>query len=504
MPPARRRRLSVCAPHRWIATAARGTAHACAADERHGPFHYESNFVEVLQPNPPFPAPCNDTLGRLKADSGDPQDFFVVGPVEVHGEELWMALGICKFRIDGEIEIGTVGSEEFFQLEAVEAHEPVGLIEPVFPPQGWLLERGQAGILATDGDEGGVIHSFQMVRTVKLPGEVQDFIVSFRSCTDNELGALPCGCKEGGGTDRSSLVLVPEDGIPDGFHRAENPGIAFVGGQVPETPLGGKLNVDTQAVRQQSRLSHEGTAGSRDAFQVDVTAEAVIQAECPGDANKAFHCVVGAFQDTGTQEQSFDVIALIELNGEIDEFPRGEGCAGNVVACAVGAVGTVENAEIREKHFQQGDASPVFGERMADAAGYSRAESLSGRLTGASAGGTRDVVSCSSGQDFKLLKEIHVTPRTTTEDRPRMGCRPSGPRSPYRGVQTGLFETAGGEAEPFCNGVWPDSASMLAQLTLWEIIGKGLARWWLEIVECPSVGVSEGRWCRKPGVGRNG
>ena len=58
--------------------------------------------------------------------------------------------------------------------------------------------------------------------------------------------------------------------------------------------------------------------GSGDSLEVNVPVEFMIGPEIFRDPYEAFHGVVGTFKDTGAQEQPFDVITLIEVDGQID------------------------------------------------------------------------------------------------------------------------------------------------------------------------------------------
>ena len=90
----------------------------------------------------------NDPLGAGGADARHPQQRFIVGPHDLHGELLQMghrpaALGV-KLRID--VRVGLV--QQLAGLKAVEPQQPVRLIEPVLPQQRRLgVQRGEKAVL---------------------------------------------------------------------------------------------------------------------------------------------------------------------------------------------------------------------------------------------------------------------------------------------------------------------------------------------------------------------
>ena len=91
------------------------------------------------------------------------------------------------------------------------------------------------------------------------------------------------------------------------------------------------------------------------------------QAQGFGHAHQALHRVVGIAHHAAAQEEALDVIAAVELDGQVHQLADRQRGARQVVAAAVDAVGTVVDAIVGEHHLEQGDAPPVFGKAMADA-----------------------------------------------------------------------------------------------------------------------------------------
>jgi hypothetical protein len=75
--------------------------------------------------------------------------------------------------------------------------------------------------------------------------------------------------------------------------------------------------------------------------------------------------MIGAFEDPGTKEQTFNIIAAVEIHGEIYHFLDLEGCPFYVVTFPGNAVGAVKNAMIGEQYFKQGNTAAVFCIAMA-------------------------------------------------------------------------------------------------------------------------------------------
>jgi hypothetical protein len=57
---------------------------------------------------------------------------------------------------------------------------------------------------------------------------------------------------------------------------------------------------------------------------VNVTPKVVVLAEDTGDFDDHFHSVVGAANDAGGEKEALDVVSLVEIEGQPDDFLRGE------------------------------------------------------------------------------------------------------------------------------------------------------------------------------------
>ena len=177
--------------------------------------------------------------------------------------------------------------------------------------------------------------------------------------------------------------------------------------ELPQCFSGRHFQIDRQAIRIQAGLPDQIGARIRNRFQVDVAAERVGFAKCPGDAKQTFHGVVGGTNDARGQEQSLDVVALIERQGQVDDFVHGEACPAHVGGPPVDAIGTVENAGIRQQDFQQGNTASVGRIGMADAVAGAGSDpgAVPGIARGSAGRSTGRVIFCRIGQDRQLIHD---------------------------------------------------------------------------------------------------
>src|SRR5210317_1883720 len=101
---------------------------------------------------------------------------------------------------------------------------------------------------------------------------------------------------------------------------------------------------------------------------MDVAIESLLSQQLYG-LDQPFHRVVRTLHNTGAQKQPFNVIAPVKISGQRHDFSRCKGRPGDIIAAATDTVGTIVNAEIGVKDFQQRYAATVFGIRMADSGG---------------------------------------------------------------------------------------------------------------------------------------
>ena len=77
----------------------------------------------------------------------------------------------------------------------------------------------------------------------------------------------------------------------------------------------------------------------------------MVLAQTSRDLDNLLHRVVRTFDDARREEQPLDIIALVKIEREIDDFLRRKACAADVGAFAVDAVMAVENAAVGQQYL---------------------------------------------------------------------------------------------------------------------------------------------------------
>lgn len=100
---------------------------------------------------------------------------------------------------------------------------------------------------------------------------------------------------------------------------------------------------------------------------MDIAAEVVGFPEGFRDGDDLLHGVVGIADDAGAEEEAFDVVTLVEVEGELDDFVCGEDGAADVAGSTVDAVVAVVDAGVGKEELEQGNAAAVRSIGVADA-----------------------------------------------------------------------------------------------------------------------------------------
>ncbi len=173
---------------------------------------------------------------------------------------------------------------------------------------------------------------------------------------------------------RGAEEALPLHGVPDLAHGGEHRARALLGAEGLQRPRAGELDVHGDAVRQPSQGVEKLGGGAGDGLGVDVAVEAVLLSEEPEDLDHALARAVGPAEHPGAQEEPLDVVAAVEVHGELRELRRLERGRGVGVGAAVDAVGAVVGAGVGHEHLEQGHAAAVRREAVAAPRGARGAE----------------------------------------------------------------------------------------------------------------------------------
>ena len=231
--------------------------------------------------------------------------------------------------------------------------------------------------------------------------------IRLRRRTNDHLGALPSRCKSRRVPVYRQLPLALGALHSDLPHGAQDRRFLFIRGQLVQADLAGQLDIDREAVRQQPDALHQQRVRTGDGLGVDVAVEAELFPQNAQCFNHQLHRAVRRVQHRAGQEQPLDVVAAVEANGQLRQFPRGKSSPRAVVGAAVDAVAAIVGADVGIQHFQQRNAAAVRGKGMADArlCAAAQAAVLSGTLH--AAGGAGHIIFGAVSQNFQLFRKIH-------------------------------------------------------------------------------------------------
>ena len=326
---------------------------------------------------------------RLHAKAGHAQQQFARGGVEVDRKTLAVRqrpgqLGVHVQRQHAGLAawVALAGRHDLVVGEAVKAHQPVGLVQPVLAHRGWRGQWQGAGRVG-DGAEGRVVHAPQPVHAVQPRAGGEDGAVVGRIRPHDHLRALPagrkvrhagaeCGARLRHGHDgECSLLLARGAGFSNvhrhAGHGAVDGGAVFFWRQGREAFGRGQLDVDGQAVRIAACALHQLRRCIGNGLQMDVAAKVVLFAQHAGHLHHLLHGVVRALDDAAGQEQPLDAIAAVKVQRELHHLIDREARPGHVAGHAVHAVQAVVLAEVGEQNLEQRDAPPIRRVAVADA-----------------------------------------------------------------------------------------------------------------------------------------
>ena len=333
----------------------------------------------------------------------------VVGGVYLYREPVQVGQGPGALGVQLGVQGGPVWGEELLRLEVVEPQQPVRLVQPVLPEQGRPegLGGGEQRV-CPHRDVGGEEHPLKAVLPVHPLGEFQDLVVALPGGPHDHLGGLARRGKGRGVAEPLPLGLGLADAVPDLGHGLEDVLGPLVRGQESQAPGGGELDVHRQPVGQPPQLGGEEGIGPGDGLGVDVPGKAVVRPEEGEGPDQQFRGVVWAAHHGGTEEEPFDVVAPVEVDGEVGQLPGGEHGPGQVVGGAVDAVLAVVNAHVGQEQLQQGDAPPIRREGVAAARGEGLAQAPAPAIP--AAGGAGHVIFGGVGEDGEFFFHSHGNP----------------------------------------------------------------------------------------------
>ena len=212
------------------------------------------------------------------------------------------------------------------------------------------------------------------------------------------------------------LLFVLLTLLPNEPHGGQNGCFSLVGRESGQPLLGRQLDIHTEPIGQKAQLTDKLGACAGNGLGVDIAVEAVLLPQKAQSLDHALGGVVRIAQDAAGEKKTFNIIAAVELDGQLRQLPGREGGTAGVVAAAIDAVFAVVYAAVGHEHLQQGDTTAVSGKavaaaghrrgRIADLAGLKAAADAAGCAGGIVFGGVRE-----NGQ---LFQQIHV--------RRRCGC----------------------------------------------------------------------------------
>ena len=282
---------------------------AAARDEEAGALVRDAQLAQLGLAQAGGAPRAHDEIRSAHADAGHAQQRLERSGVHLHGEEVQVVDGPVRLRVEVGIEEGVVLVDDLGDVEAVEAQQPVGLVQPMLAVELDGVGAGQA-LVVVHRRVGAEEHALERQRAVERGRQVEDLEVAFGRGPYDHLRGLP-GRHEGAllllGADlphvggllahERARVLVHGDVVADLAHGRDDALFVLLGREQLQALLGGQLHVHAHAVGQMPQLLHELGRGAGHRFRVDVAAEAVLLAQ---DGQRLYHelgGVVGVADD---------------------------------------------------------------------------------------------------------------------------------------------------------------------------------------------------------------
>ena len=203
------------------------------------------------------------------------------------------------------------------------------------------------------------------------------------------------------------LVFGRKNAVRDLLHGELDIFVALGGSQLRQIAVPGQLHVGAEAIGPLSGFQHQSFRCAWNSFQVNISAEAVIDSKELGHAHQLFHRVIGTLNNARAEKQPFDVIPFVKFDGEEHNLFGGKPRPGSVAGDAIDAIAAVIDAIVCQQQLEQGNTASVRCIAVAnpDAVGVTQ-PARNASAFGAAAG-ARGVVLGSIGQNTQLLLYLH-------------------------------------------------------------------------------------------------
>jgi len=203
------------------------------------------------------------------------------------------------------------------------------------------------------------------------------------------------------------LVLASKNLV----HRRFDDGGLLLRCELNEILLCWKFDVGTESVGVETCFFDQEFVSAGDSFKVYVAAELVDGAQRPGDLDELLHRVVRRLNDPRGKKEALDVVALVEVEREIDDLNWREARTPNVGRDAIDTEDTVVRAEVGEKDLEQGDAAAIRRVAVAYAHAIRVTDAFAIAFALGSGGSAGGVVFGGVCEDLEFLLDIHAAER---------------------------------------------------------------------------------------------
>ena len=313
---------------REIASAAR--IGPVAGDEITCPIVGYPDLAQLRRPQGGAPASANDLLRSPHPYARHAQQQLVGSGVHLERKHVEMVDCPIRLGIEVEVEIRMFLVDDFRNVEPVEPQQPIGLIQPVLPVELHGVGLGQTYVVV-HRQIGAEEHPLHRQALVQRRRKAEDVVVGFGRSPHDELRRLPgrgerlvavrtlySPAVERHALTREQLgLLMLGDAFGDLAHGPQDMLAAFLGREHAEAFLRWQLQIHRKPVDQAPHAVYEVRARAGHRLRVNVAAETVFFPQDLECANHELGRVIGRVEHPRAEKQALDVIAPVELYGEI-------------------------------------------------------------------------------------------------------------------------------------------------------------------------------------------